>query len=131
MSDIGNRDVFAKNLKYFMRRAGKTQKEMAEIIGVSTSTFNNWVLALKYPRIDKIEILANYFGILKSDLIEDKTKEREEMRKKNDTLSDIVIRLRSDKRFFSLVETLHNMDSEKLNSISVLLNVAPYKATEK
>ena len=27
--------------------------------------------AKKYPRIDKIEILANYFGILKSDLIEE------------------------------------------------------------
>jgi hypothetical protein len=28
--------------------------------------------AKKYPRIDKIEFMANYFGINKSDLIENK-----------------------------------------------------------
>ena len=46
---------------------------MAEDIGVATSTFNDWVKGKKYPRIDKIELLANYFKIKKSDLIEDKT----------------------------------------------------------
>ena len=32
-------------------------------------------MAKKYPRMDKVEMMANYFGILKSDLIEDKTKQ--------------------------------------------------------
>ena len=72
MSSIGNKEIFAKNLSYFIKRCGKDQKEIAEIIGVAPSTFNEWVKAKKYPRIDKIEILANYFGILKSDLIEEK-----------------------------------------------------------
>ena len=72
MSSIGNKEIFAKNLSYFIKRSGKDQKEIAEIIGVAPSTFNEWVKAKKYPRIDKIEILANYFGILKSDLIEEK-----------------------------------------------------------
>ena len=71
MSNIGNKAVFAKNLAYYVNRSGKDQKEIAEIVGVAPSTFNEWVKAKKYPRIDKIEILANYFGILKSDLIED------------------------------------------------------------
>ena len=61
----------AKNLNYYVDRSGKTQKELAEIVGVATSTFNDWMKGKKYPRIDKIEILANFFGILKSDLIED------------------------------------------------------------
>ena len=72
MSSIGNKEVFSKNLTYYMERKGKSQKEMAEIVGVAASTFNNWATGKKYPRIDKIEMLANYFGILKSDLIEDK-----------------------------------------------------------
>lgn len=72
MSSIGNKEIFAKNLSYFIKRCGKDQKEIAEIIGVAPSTFNEWVKAKKYPRIDKIELLANYFGIQKSDLIEDK-----------------------------------------------------------
>ena len=73
MSNIGNKEVFARNLSYYLRRCGRDQKEVAEVVGVAPSTFNEWVKAKKYPRIDKIEILANYFGILKSDLIEDKT----------------------------------------------------------
>ena len=74
MSSIGNKDIFAKNLSYYLNRKGKDQKEVAEIVGVAPSTFNEWVKGKKYPRIDKIEILANYFGILKSDLIEEKEK---------------------------------------------------------
>ena len=70
MSNLGNKEIFAKNLAYYLDRSGKDQKEVAEVVGVAPSTFNEWMKAKKYPRIDKIEILANYFGILKSDLIE-------------------------------------------------------------
>lgn len=69
-----SKDVMAKNLRKYMERSGKTQKEMSEIVGVSTATFSEWINGKKYPRIDKIEIMAEYFGILKSDLIEEKEK---------------------------------------------------------
>ena len=71
MSSIGNKEVFAKNLTAYLERFNKSQREMAEIVGVSPSTFNDWANGRKYPRIDKIEFLANYFGIKKSDLIEE------------------------------------------------------------
>ena len=67
-----SKEVFAENLRYYMESRGKNQKELAEIIGVSAPTMNDWLKAKKYPRIDKIDMLADYFGILKSDLIEDK-----------------------------------------------------------
>ena len=73
MSNVGNKETFAKNLSYYLSICGREQKEVAEDIGVATSTFNEWVKGKKYPRIDKIELLANYFGIKKSDLIENKT----------------------------------------------------------
>lgn len=53
-----------------MSEHGKTQKELADIVGVSAPTVNDWVHAKIYPRIEKIEILAKVFGIQKSDLIE-------------------------------------------------------------
>ena len=74
MTSLGNKTVLAKNLTYYVNKSGRTQKELAEVVGVATSTFNDWMKGKKYPRIDKIELLANYFGILKSDLIEDKEK---------------------------------------------------------
>ena len=122
MSNIGNREVFSKNLAYYIEKSGRTQKEIAEIVGVSTSTFNDWVKAKKYPRIDKIEILADYFRILKSDLIEERTEEHREMQKKNDTLSDIVIRMQTDDVFMSAVESLYKLDQKKLSSILTLLD---------
>lgn len=77
MSSIGNKEVFAKNLTAYLARFNKSQREMAEIVGVSSSTFNDWANGRKYPRIDKIEFLANYFGIKKSDLIEEVEEKKE------------------------------------------------------
>lgn len=121
MTSIGNKEIFAKNLVYYVEKSGKTQKEISDVVGVSTSTFNDWVKAKKYPRIDKVEILANYFRILKSDLIEEKTEEHREMQKENDAITDVVVRLRTDKVFAAAVFALNNLDSEKLKSLSALL----------
>ena len=75
---IWSKEVFAKNLKKLMEGKEINQKELAKIIGVSAPTMNDWLQAKKYPRIDKIEKLADYFGVLKSDLIEEKKEETEE-----------------------------------------------------
>lgn len=117
-----SKEVFAKNLRYYMDSRGKNQKELAEIVGVSAPTMNDWLKAKKYPRIDKIEILANYFGILKSDLIEEKTEEHREMQKKNDIISDVVIRMQTDETFSAAVESLYKLDEKKLLSILALLD---------
>lgn len=71
MSNLGNKEILARNLAYYLERSGKDQKEVALNLGFAPSTFNEWLKGKKYPRIDKIEMLANYFGILKSDLIEE------------------------------------------------------------
>lgn len=115
-----SKQIMAKNLRKYMERAGKTQREMSEIAGVSTATFSDWINAKKYPRIDKIEILADYFGILKSDLIEEKM--TEEKNADNEAIASIIVRLRVDKDFFSAVESLYKLDSSKLKSVLELLN---------
>lgn len=122
MSNIGNKETMSKNLAYYLEKSGMTQKEMAEIVGVAASTFNDWMRAKKYPRIDKIEIMANHFKILKSDLIEEKTEEHREMQKKNDIMTDIVVRLRTDSNFFSLVEKLNNLDEKQILGVSQMLS---------
>lgn len=118
---VWSKEVFAKNLRYYMESRGKTQKELAEIVGVSAPTMNDWLKAKKYPRIDKIEILAKYFGILKSDLIEEKTEEHREMQKKNDALANIILEMRTDDEFLSIVEAIYNMDKEKRSSLLAFL----------
>lgn len=112
-----SKEVFARNLKRYMEARGKTQKELAEIVGVSAPTMNDWIKGKKYPRIDKIEILARYFGILKSDLIEEKPEQHYEMQKNNDTITDAVVRMRTDANFLSVVECLLSLDADKLSII--------------
>lgn len=123
MNNEWSKEVFAKNLRYYMEKSGKNQKEMAEIIGVSAPTFNEWLKAKKFPRIDKIEKLAQYFGILKSDLIEEKTKEHKKIQEKNSILSDAVIRMRTDNEFFSIIESLNQLNPEQLASVKQLVDV--------
>lgn len=122
MTNLGNKEVMAKNLRYYVKRSGKTQKEVAEIIGVSTSTFNDWMRAKKYPRIDKIEMLASLFHIMKSDLIEEKAKSHKRMQKKNDTLSDIVLKLNEDMELLEMVETLSALGFEQREAVKTLLH---------
>lgn len=121
MSNLGNKEVMAKNLRYFVEKSGKSQKELSEIFEVSTSTFSDWIKAKKYPRIDKIEMMANYFKILKSDLIEEKTEEHRKMQKKNNVTADIVLRMQSDEDFYNAVIALHELDPAKLSGLLNLL----------
>lgn len=72
MSDLGNKEIFSKNLRYYMTLNAKTRNDICNDLGFKYTTFTDWYNGNIYPRIDKIEMLANYFRIEKSDLIENK-----------------------------------------------------------
>ena len=114
MTSLGNKAILSKNLKHYIERSGKDRKELAEIWGFPYSTVTEWVNGRKYPRIDRIEVMAEYFGILKSDLIEEKMTEEKE--KDNDILSDIIVRMRTDSKFFSVIEALY-VDAEFFSAV--------------
>ena len=122
MSALGNKEIFSKNLRYYIEKSGKDRKELAEIWGFPYSTVTEWVNGKKYPRIDRIEIMATYFGILKSDLIEEKTEEHREMQKKNSTLTDVVVKMRMDDELLSLVEGITQLNPEQRASVTQVVN---------
>ena len=122
MSNIGNKEVFAKNLKYYIEKSGKDRRELAKIWGFPYSTMTEWINGKKYPRIGRIEIMADYFGILKSDLIEDKPQEHKEMQKKNNILSDIVLKMNEDAELLEMVEALAKLGFEKRAAVKSVLN---------
>lgn len=68
---MDNKNVFANNLKKQMELKGVSRNDICNALGISYFTVSDWVNGKKYPRMDKVEMLANYFGIQKSDLIED------------------------------------------------------------
>ena len=69
---MDNKNIFAYNLRKQMELNGKSRNDIAQALNISYFTVTDWVNGKKYPRMDKVEMLASYFGILKSDLIEDK-----------------------------------------------------------
>lgn len=72
MGNSNNKQIMAENIQYYMKLKGKTRQQVCNSIGVKYTTFTDWVKGNAYPRIDKIELMANYFGISKSDLVEEK-----------------------------------------------------------
>lgn len=68
-----SKQILARNLLYYMALTNKSRMEICKDLGVNYSTLTEWVNGHKYPRIEKIERMAEYFNISKSDLIEDKS----------------------------------------------------------
>ena len=120
MTNEWSKQVFSKNLRKYMASSGKTQKELAEIVGVTAPTFNEWIKGKKFPRIDKVQKLADYFGIQKSDLIEERL--TEEQKAGNEALAGIIVRLRMDAGFRQIVETLNTLDADKLKGVQQMLD---------
>lgn len=68
---LGNKKVMGMNIQRNIDRMGITRKDFAKAIGVPYSSLTDWINGKSYPRIDKIEMMARYFGVQKSDLVED------------------------------------------------------------
>ena len=71
MSNLGNKITMSNNLKKYLKINNVSRNQLSESLGISYSTISDWINGKAYPRIDKIEMMANYFGINKSDLVEE------------------------------------------------------------
>jgi len=108
MSGLGNKEIMARNIQHYMALKGKSRKEVCEAIGVKYTTFTDWVKGSAYPRIDKIELMANYFDISKSDLVEEKNMDENNISITN-AERDIIMKYRSldDRGKQSIIDTLN------------------------
>lgn len=70
---MNNKEILAKNLKRELDNRNLTPTEFSRKIGFNDTTVFNWLHAQTYPRIDRIQQMADFFGIYKSDLTENKT----------------------------------------------------------
>ena len=72
---LGNKQVMAKNISRLMKENNINRKKLSNDLKVKYTTLSDWINAKTYPRIDKIELLADYFNVTKADLVEDKEKQ--------------------------------------------------------
>lgn len=64
--------IFSRNLTRYMENAGKSRIDVCHDLGISYYTYTDWIKGKKLPRMNKVQMLAEYFGINVSDLIEEK-----------------------------------------------------------
>ena len=64
--------IFSKNLNHYMEIDQKSQTDIINDLGFNKSAVSTWCNGTRLPRMDKVEALAKYFGINRSDLIEEK-----------------------------------------------------------
>ena len=79
MANVVDKD-FSKlvglNIVDMLIRNEKTQKDLCEAMGWSSSTVSSWCSGSRTPRMDKIDKMCEYFGCTRSDLLEDRRKPR-------------------------------------------------------
>lgn len=109
---MDNKTIFARNLNYQMDLHGKSRQDVSIDLGISYFTITSWANGTKYPRMDKIVKLAEYFGVLVSDLIEEKKEQPTEydgLSKKKQAFIDKVMQMSDEEldrldKILSLVE---------------------------
>lgn len=69
MSEMEFNAIFSKRLKYFLELNDMSQVELAQKLGVGTSTVSNWTNGLKTPRMSKVDAMCQLFGCKRSDLM--------------------------------------------------------------
>ena len=72
MVDDQYKRIFSKNLRFYMTQNNKEQIDLINDLGFNKSAVSTWCNGTRLPRMDKVDALAKYFGINRSDLIEEK-----------------------------------------------------------
>ena len=60
---------FAQNLENIMQKRNKTQSDLVKDLSFRQATVSDWLNGKKYPRMDKVEKLANYLGVSINELL--------------------------------------------------------------
>lgn len=108
-NNLGNKETMARNITYYMSVKGVQSIDVCDALGIPPSTFSYWITAKTYPRIDKIEKMANYFGITKADLVE------ERKAKKTATIGDDQL----TEKDRNLIEWFRSLPEEKQKAILI------------
>ena len=121
MSDEEQKRIFSRNLSHYLSLNNKTQKEVADAIGVSPQTFNTWMQGIALPRMGKVQKLSDYFNIGKSDLIDSKPKHEEESYYTNPETTKIAQQIYENKDLSLLFDAARDAKPEDLQTVHTML----------
>lgn len=111
--------IIVNNLKTQLERNGKTQQDVADALGLSKSTVNSWFTGYRIPRMDKIDLLCDYFYCSRSDILEE-PKEKEKYYQ-SDKTTQIAQEIFENKELRLLFDSAKNSSPEDLKAVHDML----------
>lgn len=132
MIDSEIKKTFSKNFNRLLTLHGKSQKDITDDLGYHRATVSEWARGAKYPRMDKVERLAEYFGVQISDLIEDKASNSVLPRKDTETditkmIDDLKTRLNTPNLTFKGKLVTEEEKQAIINGMQIALEIALQK----
>lgn len=122
MSSFNRIDTTSNRLKIAMKEAGKKQVDLVNETGINRSAISRYLSGEYEPKQTAIYKLAKALDVSEMWLWGyDCAKERPQAQKNNDAIADIILHLRTDNEFLSIVEMLNTLDAEKLHSVKQML----------
>jgi len=128
---IESKEIFANNLKYYMNKKGIDRNTLCSDLDLKYTTVRDWLKGITYPRIGKIELLANYFGINKSDLIESKNVCSTPSTTIVQAINDTVIQLEEPRQEKVLTFADKQLKEQKSENSSIAEPLTEYHVFEK
>ena len=109
------REIFVKNLRYFMEKKGVSQADICRVLNVTSATASDWCNGKKHPRPDAIGQLADLLGIRFSMLTTEEGPMNYEDQQRIEVLHENpTLRLLFDKQ--------RRLDEADLNAVLAVVN---------
>jgi transcriptional regulator with XRE-family HTH domain len=118
-SNLGNKEVFAENFNYYLKRSGDRKIDVAHALGVSQSTISDWTKLRTYPRMDKVQMLAEHWNIEMSDLVEKHTFDNKNYAHKE--AQKLSVELISDKDALELYALIKKLSPSHKDMVKTLV----------
>ena len=110
---VENKEIFANNLSFYMEQKGVDRNTLCADLDLKYTTVRDWLKGITYPRIGKIELLANYFNINKSDLIENKISTAQPSDSLLEKITNTARKLNTDNKRIVLRTSEELLESQK------------------
>jgi transcriptional regulator with XRE-family HTH domain len=115
--------TFAKSLNYYLSLRGKSQQDIINDLGYSSSTVSQWCNGKNMPRMDRMKAIATYLGIDRTDLLKDpEVFSKENFTADSDLIAELLDRKPALYELFKYAITLSEKDLKLLTKLSLRLN---------
>lgn len=108
--------IFSKRLRYYLSKHEMTQAELANRLGVGTTSVYNWCNGIKTPRMDKVDAMCDLFHCKRSDLMEEKDDSENDHYYLNDETRQIAQEAFENPELRTLFKVARNIPPERLKA---------------